>query len=323
MPAVLLFLCLLFAVGYAQATGLYPDVEWMREAFFRLYWPALVAGLAAVVTVVLPTLFKRDTLAIAWSMVALSGCLLVIPLALAREQQAELDLAREQHLQDLRRQVKVAMTRQAEALRAERASRRERARTDRFVQYEGRLPAATLDRLREIDARMAEEVKAQADAYREALDTHPTTGIESWIRFRTLADLEREVASHKALYEQTRNFAQFVNAFEDRYTAEIEAMDLQPPADRIAIAEMERILQAWERARLIDLRRLDVELLGTALNVLTLLREAWGQWAYSPRDNLLSFEDPAVEGELYRLLERLDSIHQEVDSIRKNLPANP
>ena len=149
------------------------------------------------------------------------------------------------------------------------------------------------------------------------MDANPTKGPESWIRFRTIDQLEVELAAHKALYEQTRAFTQFIESFEDKYSSEIEALNLQPPADRIAIAELERVLQFWERSRIYDLRQLDVRLLGSAIAALNILRDAWGTWSFNPRDNKITFENPDQEAAFYEQIQLVQAIAIEVNSIRE------
>ena len=195
------------------------------------------------------------------------------------------------------------------------ADRQERARTDRFVQYEGRIPDDTLNQLRELDRKMQEEVQAQADAYSRALEDNPTHGPDDWIHYRTLDQLEMERTAFQALYQQTRAFTQFIEDFEERYTGEIESLQLQPPADRIAIAEMERILQGWKQARVYDLRKLDVEFFANALRILDLLREAWGHWSYSPRDKVVQFDNPDQELRFSEAVLNLKAILAELEVI--------
>jgi hypothetical protein len=311
--------CLLFGLGYVLLTDWYPDVEWLQGVFMHLLWPVLVA-LMALAAILCPRRFlARDPVLSSWAVLGLAGCLLILPLIIAREGQAGIDAEREAALRETREALRLERLRQAQALKEAQADRAERAKTDRFVQYEGRVPPATLQQLRDLDARMQAEVDRFAEAYRSALDSNPTKGPESWIRFRTLDQLEVELAAHKALYEQTRAFAQFIESFEDTYTSEIEAMGLQPPADRIAIAEMERILQFWEQSRLYDLRQLDVRLLGAAIAALNGLRDAWGDWSYDPRDKRVRFTDPAREAAFLEDMRLFQAIALEVQAIREAL----
>ena len=95
--------------------------------------------------------------------------------------------------------------------------------------------------------------------------------------------------------------------------------ELKPPADRIAIAEMERILQFWEAARIYDLRKLDVRLLGSAISALNVLRDAWGQWSYNPREQRVLFQNPAIEARFMEEIQLVQAIAIEVDAIREQL----
>ncbi|HSH08927.1 MAG TPA: hypothetical protein VK995_00970 [Oceanipulchritudo sp.] len=316
MRLILAIICIGLAAGYYFLTGWYPEAEWIQGAWLRIGWPVLV-GLVCLIIIVLPKgLVRGDSLARSWMALALGGCLLLVPLILAREVQSKADAHAREELVALREKLKLAQLRLQQEREAVVADRQERAKTDRFVQYEGRIPDETLQALRELDARMQAEVQSQADAYARALAVNPTRGPDDWVLFRTLDQLEVERAAHQALYQQTRAFTQFIESFEERYTAEINDLQLQPPADRIAIAELERILQMWERTRVYDLRILDVELLASTLNLLDTLRDAWGQWSYNPREKNITFTDPAREAAFHQALLRIKAIIAELDVIQ-------
>jgi hypothetical protein len=309
-------LCTLLALGYFLAAGFYPAAGWIQAFPMRILWPLL--GLAAALAFQLllpPTARRRDPALAGWGAFGLLGCLLVVPLIFAREQQARLDAAETARLVSMREELKLEQRRREQARRAEEADRQERARTDRFVQYEGRIPARDLDALRLLDARMRGEVEAIAGKYAEALKRHPTKGPGDWIRSRTLKQLDAERAAHQALYQQTRAFAEFTESFEQRYSSAIEKLGLRPPADRVAIAEMERILQAWDQSRLLTLRQLDVQALATALRALDILRKEWGNWSFDPRTDQLVFQQPGPEAAFHQALHDLQLISEEVSSI--------
>ncbi len=302
------------AAGYTWVTAWYPAAAWLQGAAAKWGWPALVA-LGAVWA-----LWRRrargDPVAAGWAVFAAAGCLLLAPLIVAREQQLAADRAADTAVARLRERLRLEQARLEQLRRAEAAARRARGSADRFVQYEGRLPAADLEALRRLDARMQEEVRERAGRYAAALASHTTLGPEAWVRFRTLAELERERDAHRLLYEETRAFTQFVESFEERYTTAITELGLAPPADRVAVAEMERILQDWRRSRLFELRQLDVEILAAALRALDILRDAWGQWEYNPRENEVHFGDPAREAAFHRALQELADLSGRLNALR-------
>lgn len=323
MRLILAVFCVLMGTGYFLIAGWYPDVAWLQDTFFLVAWPVAIAGGGLALGIVARRFFARDPVLSAWAIVGLAGILLIVPLIIARERQAVADMEREEQLQETRKALRLERLRIAKEEErrraAERADREERGKEDRFVQYEGRIPDDTLDALRQMDQRMRDDLKAQSDAYAAAIDANPTQGPEAWIRFRTLDQLEVELAAHRVLYQQTRAFTQFIESFEESYTAAIEALNLQPPADRIAIAEMERILQFWQQSRIYDLRRLDVRLLGDAIAALNVLRDAWGSWSYNPREQRLSFENPDQEARFLEHMQLVQAIAIEVDAIREAL----
>ncbi|MEX0330517.1 MAG: hypothetical protein AB3N64_03755 [Puniceicoccaceae bacterium] len=331
MRLILAIVCVLMGLGYYLLTGWYPDVPWLQGTLFHLVWPVAITATGICLNLIARWLFARDPVLISWAIVGLAGCLLIFPLILARENQADRDSARQEAIQDSREQLRLQRLRLAKAEEerraAERAEREQRGQTDRFVQYEGRIPYDTLDALRQLDQQMREALDAQSEAYAAAMEANPTKGPESWIRFRTIDQLEVELAAHRVLYEQTRAFTQFIESFEDTYTRSIESLDLQPPADRIAIAEMERVLQFWERSRVYDLRQLEVRLLGSAIAALNVLREAWGTWSYNPREQRVLFQNPEQEASFYEQIQLVQAIAIEVNAIREaldqDLEANP
>jgi hypothetical protein len=313
--------------GYIFLVDWYPDVAWLQTPLLHHIWPGFIAVMACFMCLFAGRLTGKDPILSSWAILGLAGCLLLVPLILAREAQSAMDRSHRLHLEETRKALRLERIRLAQIKEEERAreqaDRKERGKTDRFVQYEGKIPDGTLSVLRDLDTRMQAEVDAYAEAYAEALQANPTKGPESWLRFRTIDQLEIELAAHRSLYEQTRAFTQFIDAFEDKYTGAIESLELKPPADRIAIAEMERILQFWERARIYDLRQLDVRLLGSAIAALNVLRDSWGEWSFNPRDKRVVFDDPAKEAAFYEAIQLVQAIAIEVDAIREELDAFP
>lgn len=286
---------LLLGAGYIAVTGWYPSVAWLQGTFMRLAWP-VVAAIAGLVLLVLGARLRRwDPFLSGWAALALAGCLLLVPLLPARLQQEAIDTFRDEEISDLNEAVRTEWRRRQQE-RAEVAEEtREAPVRDRFTRYAGRIAPDSLAAIRELDRRMQEAVEKHANAYRTALDENPTRGPNAWITFRTLEELESERAAHQKLYAATRAFTRFIESFEETYSTAIEELGLKPPADRVAIAEMERVLQMWERNQTYRLRELDEAILSAALRALNVLHDEWGSWSYSPRDDLLSFENPDAE----------------------------
>ena len=315
MRIILLLICLLFAYGYHLIAGWYPNVSWIQGSFMSDVWPAFVAFLSVVFILFFSLNKKSDPVLGSWGVMALIGCMLVVPLIVAREHQARSDLVASEELKASKEAIRLQRLREADRIKEEIADRQERGKTDRFVQYEGRIPAGILNQMRELDLAMMEEVKSQADMYKQAMDANPTLGPDAWVRFRRIDQLSLEIAKHRELYEQTRAFSQFVETFEDRYTKKIEELALQPPADRIAIAELECILQEWERTKLYELRRLDVKLLGSAIKALNILSDEWGSWIYEPREKNISIENKSQEADFGEAIMIIKAILEEVRMI--------
>ena len=213
MRLILIFLSALLAGGFYFLCGWYPDVSWLQLPAVGLGLPVLAVSLALFMAIVRMHPGRDDPALVFWAVIAFIGCLFMLPLIVAREQQAGLDQQRDRDIHDLRDALRLQALERQRQQEALLADRRERAKSDRFVQYEGRIPADMLDKLRQLDRDMLQSVDQQAEAYRVALETNPTLGPEAWMRFRTIDQLESELASHKALYERARAFTQFVESF--------------------------------------------------------------------------------------------------------------
>jgi len=316
MRGVLAALLAAMGAGYVLVTGWYPDVAWIHQAVWTWGYPAGLTLAALLGMAVSAWLLRRDPALAAWGVLGLAGSLLLLPLLLARAQQEQVDQEVLARLQEQRSVLRTELARQRAEREAAERERRDGRPSDRFVQYEGRLPADTLDSLRRIDAEMQEAADSQARSYMEALQQNPTRGPASWMRFRSPDELDAELQAHTELYARTRTFTRFIESFEERYTAKIEALDLKPPADRVAIAELERILQSWEQTQLTTFRQLDVRLLAEAIRALNLLRDHWGQWEFLPRENRITFQNRDAEADFLQAIRNLQAISSEMEALR-------
>lgn len=320
MRLILIALCMILCVGYYLLTGWYPDAPWLQETLFRFTLPVVVFLAVLFVAFGIPGFGKRDPAIVLWAGVGLAGCLLSMPLLVAKFQQADVDAMRTDELKELRKDLRVELARQAALRRAEAADRAERTRTtDRYAQYEGRLPADQLESLRELDQRMLDELDEYRSRYENALEVNPTMGPDDWVRYKVKEDLDEQHHAHKVLYEQTRAFTQYVSTFEESYSRGIAALELPDASHRVAIAELQRILLIWQQSRMYDLRSLDVEVLGAALRGLDLLRNDWGNWRYDHRINELIFDNPDTEMGFVEAVADMQAILQEVQAIREGI----
>ena len=318
--AILAFGILCLGGFYLLLTEWYPDVAWLHRSLLSLGWPIAAILLAGAVLLVGPRLAFRDAALAGWAAFSLAGCLLLLPLAMAKREQAVLDAAAEETVAELREEVRLDLRRrEAEAAKAEREERASRPK-DRYTQYEGRVDYPSLETIRELDEAMQAQMKERADAYREVMEANPVLGPSAWLTFRSRDQLERERRHHRRLYETARTFTRFVETFEDRYTSAIEELSLGPAAKRIAIAEMERVLQAWEQSQTYTIRKLDLELLSEALAALDVLIGEWGAWSYSPRDTDLSFENPGREAAFMEAMDRFRRAAEAVSEISSGQP---
>lgn len=305
---------------YFLLTGWYPDVAWLHDPFLSQGWPLAAVLLAGGVLLAGPRLIFRDASLAGWFAFSLAGCLLLLPLAFAKREQASRDATAEEAIAELRQEVRLDLRRRAaEAAKAEREERASRPR-DRYTQYEGRVDYPSLEAIRGLDERMQAEMKERADAYRAAMEENPVLGPSAWLTFRTPDQLEQERRHHLRLHETARTFTRFVETFEERYTSAIEELSLPPAARRIAVAEMERVLQSWEQGQAYTIRKLDLELLSAALAALDVLIGEWGAWSYSPRDTDLSFENPGREAAFMQAMDRFRRAAEAVSEISSGEP---
>ncbi len=315
MRVVTAFIVFLFAVGAWLARGWYPTVGWIQSL-----WPAALYA-AAVVILSWAVLFwprrgkNTDPTARFFGAVALAGCLLLLPLSVAKRADSVFTAKRDAAMAKTARELRLlARQRELAALEEQRRAFPE----DRFSVYEGRLEAAALFAIRRLDQEMKAGLDATAERYRAALEAHPTRGPDEWVQFRTREQLEAEHLAHTQLYSATRAFTEAVEAFEPAYLERIEALQLKPPADRVAIAELERILQLWERQQALDLRRLDEVVLAAAVRVLGILRDSWGQWQFNLREQVITFDDAATESAFRLAMAEFIEANEAIQELRKD-----
>lgn len=185
----------------------------------------------------------------------------------------------------------------------------------RFIRHLHRIPVEELLAIHEIDSRIVAEMEKEVGEYRELMESSSLEGPQGWIESREAAELEIQRTAHDRLYAKTRKLLQLTETFEERYLENLLELELSEQGRRVAIAEMERLTQTWVDEDLLRLRRLDVRLLGTALEGLNILIHEWGAWSYSPGDESLQFESDSAQGEFGRILLDLKGITAELDEL--------
>lgn len=312
---------------YGVAGGLYPQAEWLAGVFWEWGYPLAVA-LAALLAGARrwPVVGKpRDPMAgmgLSWG---LAGCLLLVPLIVGREEQLRAEEQQRAAVAELREEVLLEQSRKQAEERMQALREKEEGEPDRFDRYEGRLPAEELERLRELDRRLRRELREAAEAYRKALENNPVRGPMEWMRMGTVDALETELARHRRLYEKTRAFTEAMEGFEERYLAAIEELGVGAATRRVAVAELERILQYWHREGAYDLRKLDVQLLATAQQALRALRDNRGAWEWDARSGRPRFFDEEIRARFGAAVQRMEELREEVRRIREepNRPPEP
>ena len=323
MRVIFASLIILLGIAYTQVIGWYPDVEWLNQPLGNFGWPLLVVITGIGILVVNRGIFARDTSLKGWAAFSLCGCLLILPLLIAKNAQEHIDEIQDGFVVAEREALQAELRREAQAaLNAAREARLNRPR-DRFTQYEGRVDLLSLESIRNLDLKMQASLKERSQAYQAALEKNPTRSPDAWLTAASMDELESELTAHQRIYEAARGYTQFVEAFEETYTSEITALDLKPPADRIAIAEMQRVLLFADENQVYELRKLDVELIGSSIAALTILRDEWGNWSFDRREQRLFFDDPAREAAFHAALKRLVNASEAARELNEpNQPEN-
>ncbi|NDV62949.1 hypothetical protein G0Q06_10840 [Puniceicoccales bacterium CK1056] len=310
---------LIFFIGFlfSQLGAWYPDVDWFNTVYVSTGWPLAVVLIGIGLILSAPLINRRDPVLVGWFAFGLCGCLLLLPLFMAKLAQERFDEQFAKEISSRQKALQGELRRQAQAALDEVRSARSTRPKDRFTQYEGRIDVLSLEKIRALDQKMGDALKRKSDDYKEALNTYPTRGPDTWITFRTREELEDERLAHQKLYEAARGFTQFVESFEDSYTEAVDQLALKPPADRVAVAEMQRILLFAEANKVYELRKLDVEAIGAALAALNILLEQWGEWSYDRREQSLSFANSASEASFHQALQRLVVATEAVQNITR------
>lgn len=188
---------------------------------------------------------------------------------------------------------------------------------DRFEQHRGRISADALEQLRALDAHHQDRLADISTRYRELVDAQSLAGPELWIRARSRSELDEFRTAYVRLFEISNEFALVFEQFESRYLSDIEAADLDPQARLIAIVELERILREFDRSGILAIRRLEVEITETALEILDHLRTSWGRWKMDADDTRLHFDRAEEEWRFAMLMNDLMMLIQQQNEFRQ------
>lgn len=240
-------------------------------------------------------------------------------LAVARDYQLQADRAIVEKINSARLALRQQAIERAKQALDERIAREDRIKEDRFARYEAEVDEVTLGRMRALDAEIVAELTTAAEKYEAVLAANDIEGPSAWLRVATIDELEVSRSRNQAIYEASRAYNDFLDGLEERYNTRVEALALDPPADRFAIAEMERLLQFWEHSGARDFRRLDSEICGIALQALDLLRQHWGEWRFDRADSRVVFQNPSVEFQFFQLLNEAEMLVREQTRIERQL----
>lgn len=312
---VLLTLYGLSAVLFFPLAALYPAAEWLQMLPIKVLWVLLSLFVALFLRV---SLFGRfgdpwQRLAAAY---AVFGAFLLLPLIIAKEMEQRWEAAQAEDLRLLRREVRLEQARRLHQERLEMQALLAQQPRDRFSVYQNRIPLGEIIALRELDARMQALLDAKVAAYQEALGSEVTRGVSEWILFQQPEAFDVELSAYRQLYLRSRQLRDFTAGFEEQYLSELEALDLSEPGRRVGIAELERIVQVWQREGTLELRELDTEALATAIAALQILQRSWGNWRYSIRDGGLQFDDEETQWRFSEAIMALDEIFAELARLR-------
>lgn len=310
-----LLITALIAAGSLALLQFFPSVEWTRNR--ALVWALIGSGflLGSILTQLLWRISSANRVVFHFIWPGLCAIFWVSMLVVAREAQYEADKAWVAVLKETRQGLRERQAREAAVALAE-ISKRERERLqDRFADYEGRVDALALAKVRDLDEAMQQEFQQNIDAYRRAQMDHPIRGPDDWIRASTRDELDRERQAYQHHRQQSQQLLEFLNGFPVRYEERIAELDLPPAAERIAKAELQRILLFWDYSQTRDVREWDVRFFELSLEAISLLRSQWGQWSWNPRESSFEFKSPDVEYEFFQLLDALQQILQQLDEV--------
>lgn len=303
------------AVLMFLALGFYPAVSWTRDhaLTLSLFIGAFLIG--SLVTQLLWKFSRRNRTIFHWIWTGACGCAWVAILLVAREAQFRADQSWVSMLQETRAAFRERGAREAAAALAEFDARTRRQLQDRFAQYDGRVDAAALQQIRDLDAAMEEELNRQFDDYRQIIRDHGLRGPDAWLRAATREELETERQAYQAHLDACRRLLDFLERFAEIYEEKIAEHQFSPAADRIAKAELQRLLLYFQVARIRDLRELEARLFHVSLETINLLRRNWGRWQWNPREGSFLFDSEHLEFEVFQNLEGIQMLLRELDNL--------
>lgn len=300
---------------YFVAMAFYPAVDWARNPRTVVTWWAVGIAAGWSLTQLLWLFSGRSSSIFHWVFAGLLCSVWVGMLGMAREEQYQFEKAWVETVKETRQQMRARAAREAAQALEELRERERSLEDDRFAQYEGRVDREGLLAVRELDAEMRQRLEEQMDAYRRVVVEYPLRGPETWLRFQTIDRLEQERSAYSEHLRQSRGLLAFLQSFRDRYEEEIEALELPESVRRVALAELQRILNLWEVTHMREVRELDIALFEQAVEGLDILRGNWDGWNWNPRESQVVFDSRRVEESFWERVQNMQLILSELDEL--------
>ncbi|KAF0094985.1 MAG: hypothetical protein E1N59_1413 [Puniceicoccaceae bacterium 5H] len=262
---------------------------------------------------------ERRFLNLPWFALLSMGCAWIGGLALAQEVST---YQRQQQIDAEYAQRQEAIRAQRRAMRemiAEQRRLAEEFERDPFAAYERRLPPGDLEQLRGVEkAVLADFQDMQAEI--ESLMGNLEMTADEWLtsgdleRYRKARDQYREIA------QVTARIADYLNNLGDTYQEKLDALDLSEEAERVGVAQKERLLQDPFFVRARKLRTLDAQMSSLARDVLDLFVKYPQQWHLNEDTGQVEFEHEDFERqvhwhlrEILTLAEQQEKLEQEAE----------
>lgn len=298
----------------------HPSVEWANDAVVVI--PLLVLG--AVGNWILSQLLwlisdRRHPGIFHGIYLALMCCGLLVVLIAAREEQYAEDVRIAERVTQAREALRRQSFERAKAALDAIAERRARMEEDPFLQYEGRVPPETLDQMRTVHREILDGIREISERYEAVLAESPTMGPESWLRLATREELEAERQRNALVYEAARGFVDYLDGLEARYKSRLDTLDLPPPADRYAAAEMARVIQGFNYSGALRIRELEVEISAVAIRAIDILLRNWDSWHFDRATSRVVFKEGNIEMAFMHQLAEAAKLVDEQIKLRRRL----
>ncbi len=181
-------------------------------------------------------------------------------------------------------------------LRASQLERQLRATAqDRFRRYEAALSREDLRALQKLDGELLGGIIRAHESLERAAEATIGQSPEVWLEVQTRSELKAIREAYNRVYETMRALVDQLSTFKDRYEKGIGELDLDEGAQRIALAELERILQDPEFTLVTRIRYTEAEGFELIMRAISILEAEWGRWHFNKLQGQLLFEDKRAE----------------------------